>query len=161
MDINKIIEQKQITKYRLAKESGVPHATLNDICSGKTNIGKCSAETLYKIAKVLDVSMESLLSDNLYEREIKRELEEEMLSKMTKYDRKQYLKEKQRLKEKRTAKITKVLSSIGALCFCGFVGFAIYVASLPYMVVGGKYNIEKDEVNFYYSRNVENFLNIS
>lgn len=77
MDINKIIEQKQITKYRLAKESGVPHATLNDICSGKTNIGKCSAETLYKIARVLDVSMESLLSDNLYERGIKRDPEEE------------------------------------------------------------------------------------
>ena len=77
MDINKIIEQKQITKYRLAKESGVPHATLNDICSGKTNIGKCSAETLYKIAKVLDVSMESLLTDDLYEREMKRAIEEE------------------------------------------------------------------------------------
>lgn len=77
MDINKIIEQKQITKYRLAKESGVPHATLNDICSGKTNIGKCSAETLYKIAKVLDVSMESLLTDNLYEKGIKRDIEEE------------------------------------------------------------------------------------
>ena len=65
MDINKIIEQKQITKYRLAKESGVPHATLNDICSGKTNIGKCSAETLYKIAKVLNVSMESLLDERM------------------------------------------------------------------------------------------------
>ncbi len=77
MDINKIIEQKQITKYRLAKESGVPHATLNDICSGKTNIGKCSAETLYKIAKFLDVSMESLLTDDLYEREMKRAIEEE------------------------------------------------------------------------------------
>ena len=77
MNINKIIEQKQITKYRLAKESGVPHTTLNDICSGKTNIGKCSAETLYKIAKVLDVSMESLLTDNLYEREMKRAIEEE------------------------------------------------------------------------------------
>ena len=77
MDINKIIEQRQITKYRLAKESGVPHATLNDICSGKTNIGKCSAETLYKISKVLNVSMESLLSDDSYEREFKRELEEE------------------------------------------------------------------------------------
>lgn len=77
MDINKIIEQKQITKYRLAKESGVPHATLNDICSGKTNIGKCSAETLYKIAKVLDVSMESLLTDDLYEREMKRAIDEE------------------------------------------------------------------------------------
>ena len=77
MGINRIIEEKGITKYRLAKESGVPHATLNDICSGKTNIGKCSAETLYKIAKVLDVSMETLLDDNICERKIKRDIEEE------------------------------------------------------------------------------------
>ena len=77
MGINRIIEEKGITKYRLAKESGVPHATLNDICSGKTNIGKCSAETLYKIAKVLDVSMESLLDDNFSERKVRREIEEE------------------------------------------------------------------------------------
>ena len=77
LGINRIIEEKGITKYRLAKESGVPHATLNDICSGKTNIGKCSAETLYKIAKVLDVSMETLLDDNICERKIKRDIEEE------------------------------------------------------------------------------------
>ena len=77
LGINRIIEEKGITKYRLAKESGVPHATLNDICSGKTNIGKCSAETLYKISKVLNVSMESLLSDDSYEGGFKRELEEE------------------------------------------------------------------------------------
>ncbi len=77
MDINKIIEEKNMTKYRLAKESGVPHTTLNDICSGKTNIGKCSAETLYKIARVLEVSMESLLSDGLTEKKTKREIEEE------------------------------------------------------------------------------------
>ena len=58
MSINEILEQKNITKYRLWKESGVPQATISDICTGKTRIEKCSAETIYRIAKVLDVSME-------------------------------------------------------------------------------------------------------
>ena len=69
MNINQILAQKGITKYRLAKQSGVPHATLNDICSGKTNICKCSAETLYRIARVLDVSMETLIKDEIADAE--------------------------------------------------------------------------------------------
>ena len=53
MSINEILEQKNITKYRLWKESGVPQVTISDICTGKTRIEKCSAETIYRIAKVL------------------------------------------------------------------------------------------------------------
>ena len=45
--------------YHLCKESGVPQATISDICSGKTSIEKCSAETIFRIARVLNVSMES------------------------------------------------------------------------------------------------------
>lgn len=62
MSINEVLEQKNITKYRLWKESGVPQATISDICTGKTRIEKCSAETIFRIAKVLDVSMESLIA---------------------------------------------------------------------------------------------------
>ena len=62
MSINEVLTQKNITKYRLWKESGVPQATISDICTGKTSIEKCSAETIYRIAKVLDVSMESLIA---------------------------------------------------------------------------------------------------
>lgn len=62
MSINEVLEQKIITKYRLWKESGVPQATISDICTGKTRIEKCSAETIFRIAKVLDVSMESLIA---------------------------------------------------------------------------------------------------
>ena len=62
MNLNQALEQKNITKYRLWKESGVPQATISDICTGKTRIEKCSAETIYRIAKVLDVSMESLIA---------------------------------------------------------------------------------------------------
>ena len=62
MSINELLLQKNITKYRLHKESGVPQATITDICSGKTSIEKCSAETIFRIAKVLNVSMESLIA---------------------------------------------------------------------------------------------------
>ena len=65
MSINEILSNIGMTKYRLAKLSGIPHATLSELCSGKTNIEKCSGETLYKIAKVLNVSMESLLDDRM------------------------------------------------------------------------------------------------
>ena len=62
MPINAALAQKNMTKYRLWKESGVPQATISDICTGKTSIEKCSAETIYRIARALDVSMESLIA---------------------------------------------------------------------------------------------------
>ena len=65
MTINAMLDQQNMTKYRLAKESGIPHATISDICSGKAQIEKCSAETLYKIAKVLSVSIEDLIRDRM------------------------------------------------------------------------------------------------
>lgn len=61
MLINSEIEKQNITKYRLSKESGVPQATINDICSGKAELEKCAAGTLYRIAKVLGLSVEDIL----------------------------------------------------------------------------------------------------
>lgn len=61
MVITDLIEQRNMTKYSLSKISGVPYATLNDICSGKTNLQKCSAETVYRLAKALQIPMETLL----------------------------------------------------------------------------------------------------
>ena len=72
MIIESLLKRKKMTKYRLAIESGVPHTTLNDICSGKTKIEKCSAETIYKIAKALDISMESLTIYGIQESEKER-----------------------------------------------------------------------------------------
>ena len=60
MIIEELIIKRSYTKYRLAVQAGIPHATLSDICSGKTRIEKCSAETIYKLAKVLNVPMELL-----------------------------------------------------------------------------------------------------
>lgn len=61
MLINDMMMKKNITKYKLSKNSGVPYTTVNDICSGKAMLQKCSAETIYRIAKELNVSMETLL----------------------------------------------------------------------------------------------------
>ncbi len=63
MEINKLLQEKGLTKYRLSVLSGVPHATLSELCSGKTSIARCSVETIYKLAKTLGVSMETLVED--------------------------------------------------------------------------------------------------
>ena len=68
MIINELMENIKITQYRLAKDSGIAYTTINDICSGKAQIEKCSAETIYRISKVLGVSMESLVEPFLDER---------------------------------------------------------------------------------------------
>ena len=63
MLVNKLLEKKGMTKYQLAQLSGVPYSTLNDICSGKSKITKCSAETIYQIAKALNLAVELLIED--------------------------------------------------------------------------------------------------
>ena len=64
-----------MTRYRLAVTAGIPHATLNDICSGKTRLEKCSAETVYKLAKALGVSMELLTGSGIRQTERERAYE--------------------------------------------------------------------------------------
>lgn len=66
--LNKLMKEKNITIYRLSKDSGIPYATLNDICNGKTRLEKCSGETIYKLSKALRVTMESLLESYMEER---------------------------------------------------------------------------------------------
>lgn len=68
MTVNEIMKRKSISMYRLAKDSGIPYTTVNDICSGRARLEKCSAETIYRVSKVLGVSMESLIEPCLEER---------------------------------------------------------------------------------------------
>ena len=59
--INDLLQNKMMTKYRLSKTSGVPYTTINDICSGKADMKKCSVDTVYRIAAALEVTMEELV----------------------------------------------------------------------------------------------------
>ena len=65
MNINALLSEQGMTKYRLAKTSGVPQTTVTDICSGKAKLSNCSGETIYRLAKTLGVSMESLVADSM------------------------------------------------------------------------------------------------
>lgn len=69
MIIDILLEKQNMSRYRLAVCAGIPHATLSDICSGKTKLEKCSAETIYKLAKVLCVPMEVLTEDGILQTE--------------------------------------------------------------------------------------------
>ena len=61
MDFQSFLDQKNISKYHLSKISGVPKTTIIDICSGKSNIERCSAKTVQQLAKALECSMEEIM----------------------------------------------------------------------------------------------------
>jgi transcriptional regulator with XRE-family HTH domain len=61
--IVELLAQKGMSRYRLSKDSGVPQTTVTDICSGKAKIENCSGETLYRLARVLGVTVEVLVED--------------------------------------------------------------------------------------------------
>ncbi len=65
MYLSELLEKKNMSRYRLSKESGVAQATIADICSGKAKIEKCSADTLYRIAKTLGITMESMIEEEM------------------------------------------------------------------------------------------------
>lgn len=74
MLINDRLKELDMSKYRLSKESGVPQATINDICSGKNDLNKCAAGTLYQIAKVLGLTIEEILESEQSEERLSFEI---------------------------------------------------------------------------------------
>ncbi|MEF9939722.1 MAG: helix-turn-helix transcriptional regulator [Clostridium sp.] len=62
MTIIELLNEKGLSRYSLSKKSGVPWATLSDICSGKTSLSRCNAQTVLKLSKALDLSIEEVLT---------------------------------------------------------------------------------------------------
>lgn len=50
-----------MTMYRLSKLSGVAKTTVLDICSGKSSIGGCNADTVLRLSRALGCTMEELM----------------------------------------------------------------------------------------------------
>lgn len=61
MTIQQLLKEKGLSKYSLSKLSSVPWSTLSDICSGKTDLNRCSVKTLSKLSKVLEISIEDII----------------------------------------------------------------------------------------------------
>ena len=62
MTLQQLIQERGLTKYRLTKDSGIPWATLADLCSRKTRLDRCGGGTLQKLAKALGLTIEELFS---------------------------------------------------------------------------------------------------
>lgn len=62
MNLQTYLDERNITKYYLSKISGVPKTTIIDICSGRSDIEKCSAKTVHQLAKALDCTMEDIMA---------------------------------------------------------------------------------------------------
>ena len=68
MFLNTLLSQHNMSVYQLAKTSHLPYTTVNDICTGKTQLKKCNAETVYRIAQAFHISMEELLAPSFASR---------------------------------------------------------------------------------------------
>jgi len=68
MLLKQLLEERDISMYRLSKMAEVSKSTITEICNGTLSLEKCNAGTVYKIAKALTVSMEDLLSPCFEER---------------------------------------------------------------------------------------------
>ena len=62
MTLQQVMKEKGLTRYQLSKTSGIPWATLSDICSGRTKLERCSGNTLMKLSGALGLSLEQLLA---------------------------------------------------------------------------------------------------
>ncbi|RDU24908.1 helix-turn-helix domain-containing protein [Anaerosacchariphilus polymeriproducens] len=60
MTIMELLKEKGLSRYSLSKISGIPWATLADICSGKTSLNRCNVQTLSKLSRALNISMEEI-----------------------------------------------------------------------------------------------------
>ena len=54
------LKEHNISIYSLAKSSGVPYSTLNDLCNGKVVIENCKAGIVRKLADSLGITMDAL-----------------------------------------------------------------------------------------------------
>lgn len=62
MNLQTYLDERNITKYHLSKISGVPKTTIMDICAGRSDIEKCSARTVFQLAKALGCTMEDIMA---------------------------------------------------------------------------------------------------
>lgn len=72
--IKDLLSKSNMTLYQCSKQSNIPYTTLSELIRGKTSLLHCTAETLYKLSKTLNVSMEELLMSQAENDRIDREV---------------------------------------------------------------------------------------
>ena len=61
-NFKRILADSGMTMYALAKRSGIPYTTINEIYNGKNDINQCAAGTVHRLAAILGVTTDSLMN---------------------------------------------------------------------------------------------------
>ena len=61
MKLKDYISERDINVASLSRESGVPYSTVSELVNGKKTLGRCSADTVYRLSKVLGTTVEDML----------------------------------------------------------------------------------------------------
>ena len=56
------VNRKNVSLYRISKDTQIPYTTLRDLYTEKTPLPKASGEVIYKISTYLNVPMEEMLT---------------------------------------------------------------------------------------------------
>ena len=67
--LEKKLEERGISVYRFAKNVGIPYTTALELVRGKKAVEKAASHTVYKMSKVLGVTMEELVEAALIDSE--------------------------------------------------------------------------------------------
>ena len=62
MDLREYLAGNDMSIASLSRESGLPYTTVSELVNGKKQLGRCSAETVYRLAVALDTTVERLLA---------------------------------------------------------------------------------------------------
>ena len=46
----------------MSKDTGIPYTTISELCTGKTDINKCAADTVYKLASYFECDMKDIMN---------------------------------------------------------------------------------------------------
>ena len=60
MQLAMLLNQQNMSTYQCSQISDIPYTTLLELVKGKTSIDKCAAETIYRLAKALGLTMDEL-----------------------------------------------------------------------------------------------------
>ena len=58
--LKEYLKSKDMSIYALAKDSGIPYSTLNDLANGKVAIEKCRVSVLKSLSDALGLSMDEM-----------------------------------------------------------------------------------------------------
>ena len=62
MDLADLLKECDMTIAELARCSGLPYSTVSEAVNGRKSIGRCCAETVYRIASALNTTVENMLA---------------------------------------------------------------------------------------------------